>query len=146
MRWPTTLLALFLTLGLAGLVCADESGNWFSRMFSLGSRKAEADKKKAEKDAEPQADDWTPGTPTAKPKDRQATQDWQRRLDVCTRLRAVAMEIGDLELEQKAEMLEKRVFEAYVASSNRNDLAKQKIGEVNLNEIRALEKSGKGKR
>ncbi len=146
MRWRTTALTLFFTLGVAGLVCADDTGNWFTRMFSLGSKKADSDKKTPGKGDADQSDEWVPGSPKAKPRNQQAAQDWQRRLDVCTRLREIANETGDLALERKAEELEKRVFEAYKAANNRNDTAMKVIGEVSVKDLKALDKAGKGKR
>ncbi len=146
MRWRAIGLTLFFSLGVAGLVCADDNGNWFSRMFSQNGKKADVDKKSTAKGDADKADEWTPGTPRAKPQNRQAEQDWNRRVEVCNRLREVAIETGDSVLERKVEELEKRLFEAFKAASNRNDSARQVLGEVSLKDIKALEKAGKGKR
>jgi len=138
MRLRNLALTVLFGLGVCGFVSAEESGNWFTRLFNRSSEKIEPAKVEPAKSA----------LKPALPDDRiiKADADRQRRQDVCERLMKMAIESGDEVLYRKAEMLDRRAFEAYMAAVGPSRSSQQPIGTVNMNDIRAAEKSAKGGR
>jgi hypothetical protein len=136
MRLGTLALTFALALGLAGLVSAEESGNWFTRLFQRSAEKAPAPK-----NGVPTLTPVLPKDPTI-----QAQADLQRRRDVCQKLMELAVERGDDDLYRKAEQLDLRAWDAYIAVTGRARLSTQPIGEVSMRELRDAEKKSKGGR
>src|SRR5688572_16790157 len=112
MRWRIAALTLALGLGLAGVVCADDSGNWLTRWFAPGPKteKLDAAKVDAERLRLP------PGAAAIRAK--QAGADKERRDAVCLKLREIAIAAGDEDMVRKVEQLEQRVWDAYLANTN----------------------------
>jgi hypothetical protein len=139
MRLRNLALTMLFGLGVCGLVSAEESGSWFTRLnpFNRSTEKSESAKVEPAKDA-PKA---------VLPNDRiiNADADRQRRQDVCERLLKLAVDAGDDELYRKALELDGRVWEAYMAKVGPRT-RQRPIGEVNMRDIRAAEKNAKGGR
>jgi hypothetical protein len=113
MRLGTAALTLAFSLGVVGLAAAEESGNWFTRLFSPSAEKTESAKKldvKAE----------APKMPAASNNNRsiKAKADLERRQEVCMKLLDIANATGDDSLRHKAEMLDQRSYDLYVATKN----------------------------
>jgi hypothetical protein len=113
-RW-TWALALGLGLGLAALAQADEdeakpakTGSWFTRLFTRGS----ADKKK--EDSAKKEESAGPAASSPALARQKAYWEWQRRTEVCYKLKQIAIETGDKELDRKADALDQRAWEVYV--------------------------------
>jgi hypothetical protein len=107
-RWG---LAVGCAACLFGVIAADEpSRPWYARWWSASKAEPVA-KVGEEKD--------TPPGPTPQQLKAKAQADWQRRMEVCQRLREVAHENGDGELARQAEELEQRVSEAYQRQTRR---------------------------
>jgi hypothetical protein len=106
-------LALAAGLGMAALARADgdevkpaETGNWFTRLFTRdGAKKRGTDKKDVRAELAP------PSPALARQK---AQWEWQRRIEVCEKLRQIAFETGDQELSRKADALDQRAWDVYV--------------------------------
>lgn len=112
MRLRAAALSLTICLSAAGLAWADDtpSGNWLSNLFSRPAAK-NADKDTEEKDEPPRT------SPTNLLKKLEA--DLDRRQEVCMRLKGVALELGDEELMRKADELDQRAWQTYLAGKNR---------------------------
>ena len=115
MRRGTMALTLVVGLGVVGIVSADESGNWFSRMFAFSGEKTDK-KDLARLTAELDAPKMPPTAATSRAK--RARADWERRLEACDRLRGIALAVGDEEMLQKVEQLEQRAWDVYAAAAN----------------------------
>lgn len=137
MRLRTMAFSLAFAFAVAGIVSAEESGNWFTRLFTRTSAK------KADKAPEPKG-----GVPTLNPvlpKEPaiQAQANLQRRREVCQRLLEIALETADNDLYRKAEQLDQRVWDAYSASTGRSMSTERPIGEVSMRDVRAAMKGGR---
>ena len=89
----TLTLTLALGLGVVGMASAQESGNWFTRLLSP-AEKVDPDKLADKADA--------PKIPpavnrTALKAAKKAKADWERRVDVCDKLRRIAEETAKAE-------------------------------------------------
>jgi hypothetical protein len=116
MRARIVALSLALVLIAVGIVSAEESGNWFTRLFTTSpspDKKVIVDSAKA-KDGKGES---TPMPPSARAiRIKQATADKERRDAVCIKLRDLALAHGDDELFRKVEQLERRVGDVYFAT------------------------------
>jgi hypothetical protein len=106
-------LALGLGVGLGALARADEddakpakTGNWFTRLFSKGGAK--------KKDEGTQKKDEAVAPPSQALARQKAYCEWQRRTEVCYKLKQIAIETGDKDLDRKADALDQRAWEVYV--------------------------------
>jgi hypothetical protein len=105
------MLALAAGLGMVALARADDdnvapakTGNWFTRIFVRDPAKK---KDKKDEHVEP--------APLSPAQIRQKAQwEWQRRVEVCEKLRQIALETGDQELSRKADALDQRAWDLYV--------------------------------
>ncbi len=116
MRARIVALTIALALGVVGIVSAEESGNWFTRLFTPSAeKKVDVDPAKVKEiKSEP-----TPMPPSAtKIRARQASADKERRDAVCLKLREIALAHGDEVMLKKVEQLENRVWDLYVSSNN----------------------------
>lgn len=111
-------LALGCGLGLAVLARADDTdekpaktGNWMTRLFV----REPVAKKKDAKIEEPAAP--APMSPALLK--QKAHWEWLRRLEVCDKLKQIALETGDQELARKAEALDQRAWDVYVQRTGR---------------------------
>ena len=138
MRLRNLALTVLFGLGICGFVSAEESGNWFTRLFNRPTEKSTPAKVEPAKIA----------PKSGLPDDRiiQAQADLQRRQDVCLRLLEMADASGDEELRRNAEALDRRALEAYMAAVGPSQTRQQPVGEVNMKDIRAAEKNAKGGR
>lgn len=115
MRARTVALTLVMALGVAGIVSADESGNWFTRLFTSSAEK----KIEPLKDAKIEA----PMPPSARDiRAKQANADKERRDAVCLKLRDLALAHGDEEMLRKVEQLERRIGDIYFAQLEVRDM------------------------
>jgi hypothetical protein len=110
----TLTLTLALGLGVVGMASAQESGNWFTRLLSP-AEKVDPDKLADKADA--------PKIPpavnrTALKAAKKAKADWERRVDVCDKLRRIAEETEDEDLRRKVDRLEQRAWDIYLAAKN----------------------------
>jgi hypothetical protein len=115
MRARIVALSLALALVVVGIVSAEESGNWFTRLFTSPSpdKKVDVDSAKV-KDGKGES---TPMPPSARAiRIKQATADKERRDAVCIKLRDLAIAHGDDEMFRKVEQLERRVGDVYFAT------------------------------
>jgi len=87
-----------------------KSGNWLTRMFT-GNDSAKK-KDSAKKDE--------PALSPAQVR-QQAYWEWQRRLEVCDKLKQIAFETGDRELDRKADDLDQRAWDIYVQRTGGKD-------------------------
>jgi hypothetical protein len=113
MRLGIAAMTLSVTLGFARLAYAQESGNWFTRLFTpTPAKTASTDKTEVKTDATK--------IPISSSNNRltQAKADLERRQDVCLKLREIAIASGDDDLLRKAEMLDQRAYDLYVAAKN----------------------------
>jgi hypothetical protein len=115
-KWAiATLLVASCTLasaqeGTGQKDAADKSGNWFTRMFSFGSKTdsdkaAAADKKKMEP---------APVADSAAVKLAREAQNLKRRNQVCLKLREIAIQTRDQALMDEVDRLEQRVLDLYL--------------------------------
>ena len=113
MRLGTAALTLAFSLGVVGLASAEESGNWFTRLFSPAAEKT-APAKKLDVKTE------MPKMPATSNNNRaiKAKVDLERRQEVCMKLLDIANATGDESLRHKAEMLDQRAYDLYVATNN----------------------------
>ena len=113
MRLSTAALTLAIGLGFVGMAGAQESGNWFTRLNPFGDKTDAA--KKLDSTSEP-----TKIPPTATDnRALKAKANLERRRDICDKLRGIGIASGDDDLVRKAEMLDQRAWDLYVASTNR---------------------------
>ncbi len=112
MRLGIAALTLTVGLGFVGMASAEESGNWFTRLFTSANKTESA--KKPESKIEPLI---TPAK-SAEIRILRAKADLERRQEVCLRLIDIADATGDEELRRKAMMLDQRAWDLYVASTN----------------------------
>jgi hypothetical protein len=110
----TWVAALATGLALTTLARADDdeakpakTGNWFTRLFSRDG----AGKKK---DAAQKEDAPAVATASVALQRQKAYGEWQRRLEVVQRLKQIALETGDAELDRKADALDQRAWEVYL--------------------------------
>ena len=128
MRLKVMAFTLAFGLGVVGLVSAQESGNWFTRMLTPAAKVEPA--KKADAKSEP------PAKPTASSSRLvQAKVDLERRQAVCNRLIEIADASGDDDLRRKAEQLDQRAWDLYTTTVNRVREAERPIGEVSARDI-----------
>lgn len=112
MRFGALAMTLAFGLAVVGVASAQESSSWLPRWLAPA-----ADKEKAD----PDKDDAPKPPPVNRNNARAAKKakaDWERRIDVCDKLRGIALESGDDELLRKVEKLEARIGELYTASRN----------------------------
>ena len=114
MRLSTAALTLAIGLGFVGMASAQESGNWFTRLLPFGGDKADS-AKKLDIASEPTK---MPSASTEN-RERKAKADLERRRDICDKLRGIGIASGDDDLVRKAEMLDQRAWDLYVACTNR---------------------------
>ena len=122
MRLGTAALTLAFSLGVVGLASAEESGNWFTRLFSPAAEKTDAAKKLDIKTD-------VPKMPAASNNNRaiKAKADLERRQEVCMKLLDIANATGDESLRHKAEMLDQRAYDLYVATKNASRVVEAEI-------------------
>ena len=113
MRLGTAALTLAFSLGVVGLASAEESGNWFTRLFSPAVEKTESPKKLDVKTDGPKIPATSNNNRAIK-----AKVDLERRQEVCMKLLDIANATGDESLRHKAEMLDQRAYDLYVATKN----------------------------
>jgi hypothetical protein len=140
MRLRNLALTVLFGLGVCGFVSAEESGNWFTRMFSRSAEKTESGESAKVESAKSAPKSALPDNRIIK-----AQADLQRRQDVCERLMKLAIDSGDDELFRKAEALDQRAYEAYKATVGPR-IRQEPIGTVKMNDLRAAEKNAKGGR
>ncbi len=106
-------LAVGLALGCAALARADDdedkpakTGNWFTRLFAK-ERPAKVKESKPDESVSP-----APLSPALLR--QKAYIEWQRRLEVCDKIRAIAEQTGDKDLSRKAEALDQRAWDVYL--------------------------------
>jgi len=114
MRLGTAALTLAFGLGVVGLASAQESGNWFTRMFSPGDKAAPAKKLDAKTDLSALP------MPATNHRAIKAKADLDRRQEVCMKLIEIAIATGDADLHRKAELLDQRAYDLYVAAKNQS--------------------------
>lgn len=112
LRITACALTLLVGLGIVGLVSAEESGNWFTRMLPWSSGKGDPAKTPAVRN------DMPPVQSSYAKRARRAKADLDRRQEVCIKLRDAAVTSGDDEMLQKIHLLEVRAFELYQAACN----------------------------
>lgn len=116
MRARIQTLTLLLVLGSVGIVSADESGNWFTKLFAPSAEKKIEPAKELKVDA--------PMPPSARAiRVKQATADKERRDAVCLKLRDLAIAHGDEEMIRKVEQLERRIGDIYFAQLEVRDVS-----------------------
>jgi hypothetical protein len=113
MRPGAAALTLTLALGFAGLASAEESGNWFTRLFTATPEKIEPANK-----IDVKTDPIRIPVSSSNNRIKQAKADLERRQEVCLKLREIAIANGDDDLQRKAEMLDQRAYDLYVAAKN----------------------------
>jgi hypothetical protein len=112
MRFGAAALTLAFGLTVVGMASAQESSSWLPRWLAP-AEKADADRVADKSDA-PKV---TPAVNRSALKAaKKATADWERRTEVCLKLRGIALETGDDDLLRKVEQLEQRAGELYIAS------------------------------
>jgi hypothetical protein len=115
MRLGAAALILALGLGVVGTASAQESGSWFTRLLNPAAEKVDPEKS-ADKADSPKVNPAV--NRTALKAARKAKADWERRTEVCLKLREIALETRDDELLKKVEQLEKRSWDVYIAATN----------------------------
>ncbi|HZZ77864.1 MAG TPA: hypothetical protein VFE62_05070 [Gemmataceae bacterium] len=116
MRLRAVVLTLVIGLCAAGAATAEESGNWLTRWFAAASGKAESEGKAVEvKEANDKAAKQASNRRAASVT-KKAEADWLRRSAVCDKVRAIADSTGDEALKQKADRLDQRAWEVYLAT------------------------------
>ena len=113
MRVGTAALTLTLALGIAGLASAEESGNWLTRLFTATPEKTESTNK-----IDVKTDPNKIPVSSSNNRIKQAKAHLERRQEVCLKLREIAIANGDDDLQRKAEMLDQRAYDLYVAAKN----------------------------
>jgi len=84
-----------------------QTGNWFTRLFAKDPAK--------KKNGDGGKDDKTkPAAPSPAVVRQKAYYEWQRRLEVCDKLKLIALQTGDQELSRKADALDQRIWDVYV--------------------------------
>lgn len=136
MRLGVAALTLAFGLGVVGMVSAQESGNWFTRMFTPAETKADLIKKADAKSSLPKAPS------AAENRIQTAKADLERRQEICLKLRGIGIDSGDEELVRKAELLHQRAWDQYVATTNRVRESQRPLGEISAKDV-GLTKSGK---
>ena len=138
MRLGTAALTLAFGLGMAGLVHGEEesSGNWFSRMFVRES---------ARPLPEPKIDVPPPAMSASK-RLLQAQAALQRRQEVCLALSEIAVRLGDEELRQQVEQLDRRAWEAYEAATSGIRLPNRAITQLDRQSVTARDRTAKESR
>jgi hypothetical protein len=120
-------LALALGLGIVGIGLgqqpAGSDASWFSRLFGRTTPASEAKDSKEVK--------VVPAVSPAKVR-AQAEANYMRRLEVCDKLREVAMQNGDQELLNRVDQLQTRAKDAYVQRTNRLDSVPDSFDEQSL--------------
>ncbi|MBI2805159.1 MAG: hypothetical protein HYX68_09305 [Planctomycetes bacterium] len=141
MRLGTAALTLAFGLGIVELVSAQESGNWFTRMFTPATKTSAA--KKTEDEAAAKAAKKNAASASRLTK---AKADLERRQAVCLKVREIALATGDDQLLKQAEQLDGRAWELYVAVKNRLVDSRRPIGEVRAKDLGLNKTSKKGER
>ena len=113
MRLGTAALTLTVALTFVGLASAQESGNWFTRWFTPTLTRTDEAKKADVKD-----DAANVVAAVAAARLKQAKADLERRREVCLKLREIAIANSDDDLQRKAEMLDQRAYELFLAAKN----------------------------
>jgi hypothetical protein len=142
MRRGTFALTVAFALGVGGLVSAEESGNWFTRWFTRSAEKTpeKTTKSSTAKDGLPTLTPTLPNVAIL-----QAQANWQRRQNVCLRLREIAIATNDDDLLQKSEQLDLRAYELYQAARSRSQ-PQEPIGSISAKDLKAADKRSKGAR
>ena len=125
MRLGTAALTLAVGLGFVGMASGQEPGNWFTRLMPFGGEKADSAKKLDSK-SEPAN---MPPTSTDY-RALKAKADLERRRDICDKLRGIGIASGDDDLVRKAEMLDQRAWDLYVACTNRGRTSSPSVVEA----------------
>lgn len=134
MRLGNVALTLVLGFGIVGLASAQESRSWFSRMFTP------ADKTDAAKKIDAKADE--PKAPSASTRRlEKAKADLDRRQEICLKVREVAIATGDEDLRRKAEQLDQRAWDLFLAIKNRVQASERPLGEMSAKDL-GLTKGG----
>jgi hypothetical protein len=139
MRRGTVALTLAFGLGVCGMLSAEESGNWFTRLFTRSSDKDAPTKSSAAKDGTPTLNPMLPNVPLIR-----AQANLQRRQAACLRLREIAIATNDDDLLHKAALLDDRAWQICQRTRERAREAQQPIGEANLKDAKAGPRPGKG--
>jgi hypothetical protein len=116
MRLRLAALTVAVGLGFVGLASAQEPTSWFKMpaWFSPApAKKDEAKKADLTADLAPIA-----VTSTNNQRAARAKADLDRRQEVCLKLREIAIALGDDDLLRKAELLDQRAFDLYLAVKN----------------------------
>jgi hypothetical protein len=105
------MLTLAVGLVVVGLASAEDapSANWLTNLFARPAAKAPA----------PDAANTDALKPLAAYRRKQLKADLDRRQEVCLRLREIAHETNDDELMRRADQLDQRAWDTYVAAKNR---------------------------
>jgi hypothetical protein len=124
MRFGIAALTVTVSLGFVGAACAEESGNWFTRLFTPTAEKIEPVKKLDVKTDPPKM-------PVSSLNNRatKAKAELERRQEVCLKLREIALGSGDDDLLRKADALFQRAWDQYVASTNLNRASERPAAE-----------------
>jgi hypothetical protein len=88
-----------------------EAKSWSSRLWPWSSAKKDVPEAKKDAKSEPATN---AATQAAAARRLRAELDWKRRAEVCQKLRQIAYETGDDELDRFAERLDQRVWDEYV--------------------------------
>lgn len=110
-------LAAAALLGFAAWVFFDQAqagndlkmsvkGTWLHRFLGVDKKEAPPKKEEPTKAAEP--------APSVQEIQAKAKTDLLRRQEICLRLREIAVQTGDEELNRKADQLDQRAFEIYL--------------------------------
>jgi hypothetical protein len=110
-RWCGTLLLLATAGGLAAADAEPGKGSWLQRLQPWPKQVPEA-----QKDSQGKAH--TEVTPHSDASRRlRAELAWKRRAEVCQKLREIAVQTSDAELERFADRLDQRAWDVYLRQS-----------------------------
>jgi hypothetical protein len=126
MRLGIAAFALAVGLGFVGLASAQEGGTFFPRVFSSPAAEKPAPTPKVEVKTEPEK----PAAMSINVRALRAKADLDRRQEVCLRLREIGVATNDDDLVRKAEMLDQRAWDLYVASTGRARLSSRPSAET----------------
>jgi hypothetical protein len=122
MRLTTAALTMTAALAFTGLAMADEQpGNWFTRMFTPTLERPKKEELKVDPAKAPAI------TTSNNNSNTNAKADWLRRQEVCDKLRDLAIAIGDEDLRRKAELLDQRAYDLYLAVKNQASAAERPV-------------------
>lgn len=134
MRHGIAALTLTVSLGFVGLAAAQESGTFFERPFGPATQKTDPDSQEsgswfqrlfgsAPQKAESTKKIEVKSEPARPPVSRnfralKAKADLDRRQEVCLRLREIGLATNDDDLVRKAELLDQRAWDLFVATTS----------------------------